>query len=282
MRYAKIDDELVLLSSGPRLPGHAHSVINHGSDPAVSRPPELDVVTWVGDVEPNNWQDGDIWEADYMLKDGSRAFTAPVGGVDPVDPAHLSTKAYVDNVEASGVSFTSSGLAVISGTSDVQAALAATDAALAERPTTQQIEDSVAAQVAGRRFCNTTIAIVDQTWVEIVMNATTRLDGVSVSGAGIGIQTEGWYYILGGVTWQVGSAGSASGRRQLGITLNGVRQIRNDEAASQSAVGMFHQASGLRYLDAGDVLGMEVNQATGGSIDVVGGSVTTFLSVARI
>ena len=107
-RYVKIDDELRLISSGPTLPGYAHSIIHHGSDSTVTRPPELDVVTWVGEVEPDNWEDGDIWEAvgevdnleaDYMLKDGSRAFTGPVEGVNPVNPAHLATKSYTDSLQ---------------------------------------------------------------------------------------------------------------------------------------------------------------------------------------
>jgi hypothetical protein len=37
-------------------------------------------------------------EADVTLKDGSRAFTNPVGGATPTDSAHLTTKDYVDGV----------------------------------------------------------------------------------------------------------------------------------------------------------------------------------------
>lgn len=33
----------------------------------------------------------------YILKDGSRSFINPVGGVTPVNPEHLATKDYVDN-----------------------------------------------------------------------------------------------------------------------------------------------------------------------------------------
>ena len=52
---------------------------------------------------------------------------------------------------ASNVSFSDSGLAVVSG-NDVQAALAATDAALADRMTTQQVEDYVEAETTWRKL----------------------------------------------------------------------------------------------------------------------------------
>lgn len=41
-----------------------------------------------------------------ILIDGSRAFTAPVAGVDPTTAAHLATKAYVDAATGGGGSFT--------------------------------------------------------------------------------------------------------------------------------------------------------------------------------
>jgi len=53
-------------------------------------------------------------------------------------------------IDASGVSFTDSGLTVITGVSDVQAALEAADAALDDRPTQQEIEDFVVDEVDGR------------------------------------------------------------------------------------------------------------------------------------
>jgi len=34
----------------------------------------------------------------YILKDGSRSFTAPISGIEPTSPTHLATKAYVDSV----------------------------------------------------------------------------------------------------------------------------------------------------------------------------------------
>ncbi len=35
--------------------------------------------------------------AQYVLVDGTRAFTGTVGGVTPTEDAHLATKGYVDN-----------------------------------------------------------------------------------------------------------------------------------------------------------------------------------------
>jgi hypothetical protein len=108
-RYIQIDGQLVDITAGPRLPGLTHAILHHGDNPDVERPVDIDIVTWVGDVEPNNWIDDDIWEAigvvenvetEYILKDGSRAFTGAVSGVDPTEPAHLTTQSFVEEYVA--------------------------------------------------------------------------------------------------------------------------------------------------------------------------------------
>lgn len=37
-------------------------VVVHGDDAEVERPADYAVVTWIGSVEPENAQEGDIWE----------------------------------------------------------------------------------------------------------------------------------------------------------------------------------------------------------------------------
>ena len=109
------------------LEGSVAAYVYHNDDPNVTRPGTFGAVVWIGSVEPVNSIDGDFWESgatsdvgtieDYILKGGSRAFTGPVGGVDPTDPAHLATKDYTDSALASAeitglrevVTFTSNG-----------------------------------------------------------------------------------------------------------------------------------------------------------------------------
>lgn len=118
-RYIQQDGQLINVSGGPRLPGYTHAVIHHGDDPNISRPDELDVVTWVGNVEPVNMANGDFWESlgsseetleYYVLRDGTRGFTAPIAGVEPLNPEHLTTKSFVDNSIDQAISYVDSGL----------------------------------------------------------------------------------------------------------------------------------------------------------------------------
>lgn len=82
------------------------AVVYHGDDETVSRPDVYGTVIWVGDAIPDEIADGDFLEQPgpagttvqaYTRVDGSRPFSAPVGGVDPVEPEDLATKRYVDN-----------------------------------------------------------------------------------------------------------------------------------------------------------------------------------------
>lgn len=39
----------------------------------------------------------------YARLDGAEDFTEPIGGVDPIEPEHLATKAYVDQAIANAL-----------------------------------------------------------------------------------------------------------------------------------------------------------------------------------
>ncbi len=43
------------------LANNAMGTVNHGDDATVARPTGYAAITWVGSVEPNNWENGDIW-----------------------------------------------------------------------------------------------------------------------------------------------------------------------------------------------------------------------------
>lgn len=86
-------------------------IIFHGDDPDVERPEGFAQGIWVGSVEPNEMADGDVLEMPgpegtsveaYTRVDGSRPFTAPIAGVAPTAPEHLTTREYVDAQGVSG------------------------------------------------------------------------------------------------------------------------------------------------------------------------------------
>jgi hypothetical protein len=80
--------------------------VYHGDDPDIERPGTFGAVVWVGSVKPDHMADGDFWEdvtdsgesvEAYIRADGTRPFAAPIGGVDPVDPEHLTTQSFVND-----------------------------------------------------------------------------------------------------------------------------------------------------------------------------------------
>jgi len=54
----------------------------------------------------------------YALADGSRAFTAPVGGIAPVAGADLATKTYVDGVVVAGAIHAVLAITAVTGTTE--------------------------------------------------------------------------------------------------------------------------------------------------------------------
>ena len=58
---------------------------------------------------------GDDDHTQYILADGTRAFTGVVGGITPTDDTHLTTKQYVDNL-AQGLDWQDSVISTTSGT----------------------------------------------------------------------------------------------------------------------------------------------------------------------
>ncbi len=88
---------------GPKGSDANYVMVNHGNDANVVRP-DTEFVLWVGDVEPVNMANGDLWEevfpnegAELIKKDQIEANTS-FNITAPTTNGGIATKSYVDNL----------------------------------------------------------------------------------------------------------------------------------------------------------------------------------------
>lgn len=170
---------------------------------------------------------GDDDHTQYILVDGSRAFTSTVGGVTPTADEHLTTKQYVDGL-VQGVDWQDSVLSIYDPTSGV--------------PTASGVGDRYIASATANGWTDNNIYEWDGTqWVETVSN----------EGFASWVEDEDIQYVYNGTDWvKLGSTVTHNNTAGLqGGTASEYYHLTADQYNSLTSVGGVEDASDMHIHD---------------------------------